>query len=134
MPNQRVIRILIADDHALMRQGLREICEMADGVTVVAEAANGTEAVALWRSTTPDIVLMDLSMPSVDGTEAIRQIIREAPTARIIAFTMYRSSQDLAAAVRAGARACLNKTIQAADLIAAIQAVHRGESLLEGGQ
>lgn len=113
-----------------MRQGLRDICESAGDISVVAEATSGVEAVALWRSTRPDIVLMDLSMPGVDGTEAIRQITREAPDARIVAFTMYRSAQDLAAAVHAGARACLNKTIQAPDLIAAIQAVHRGESLL----
>jgi DNA-binding NarL/FixJ family response regulator len=126
-----VIRILIADDHALMRQGLREICTSAGGMSVVAEAADGSEAVALWRSTRPDIVLMDLSMPGMDGTEAIGQIIREAPETRIIAFTMYRASWDLAAAVRAGARACLNKTIAAGDLIAAIEAVHRGECLLD---
>lgn len=125
-----MIRILIADDHALMRQGLREICTSLGGWTVVGEAASGAEAVELWRVTRPDIALMDLSMPGGDGTEAIRQIIHEAPEARIIAFTMYRSSADLTAAVSAGARACLNKTIQAGDLVAAIEAVHRGESLL----
>ena len=114
-----------------MRQGLREICTSVDGWTVVGEAASGAEAVELWRATQPDIVLMDLSMPGGDGTEAIRRIIREAPEARIIAFTMYRSSHALAAAVRAGAKACLNKTIQADDLITAIEAVHRGESLLD---
>lgn len=126
-----MIRILIADDHALMRQGLREICTSIGGWTVVGEAASGAEAVELWRATRPDVALMDLSMPGVDGTEAIRQIIRESPEARIIAFTMYRSAQDLVAAVRAGARACLNKTISAGDLIGAIEAVHRGESLLD---
>lgn len=126
-----MIRILIADDHALMRQGLREICTSLGGWTVVGEAATGAEAVELWRDTRPDIALMDLSMPGVDGTEAIRQIVREAPEARIIAFTMYRSARDLAAAVRAGARACLNKTMPTDDLIAAIQAVHRGEHLLD---
>jgi DNA-binding NarL/FixJ family response regulator len=126
-----VIRILIADDHALMRQSLREICTSLGGWTVVGEAASGAEAVELWRATRPDIALMDLSMPGVDGTEAIRHIIRDAPEARIIAFTMYRSAPDLAAAILAGARACLNKTIRADDLIAAINAVHRGESLLD---
>jgi DNA-binding NarL/FixJ family response regulator len=123
------IRILIADDHALMRRSLREICTVLGGCAVVAEAATSTEAVTLWRATRPDVVLMDLSMPDMDGTEAIRQIIREAPEARIIAFTMYRASWELAAAIDAGARACLNKTIRASELIAAIEAVHRGESL-----
>ena len=130
-PNQRVIRVLIADDHALMRQGLREICTSIGGFEVAAEAAGGAEAVALCRTTRPDVTLMDLSMPDMDGEEAIRHIIREAPRSRIIAFTMYRAEWDLVAAVRAGARACLLKTAHAGELVAAIQAVHRGEYLAD---
>lgn len=126
-----MIRILIADDHALMRQGLREICASIGGFAVVAEAASAAEAVALWTTTAPDVGLMDLSMPDMDGTEAIRQIVRETPASRIIAFTMYRAEWDLVEAVRAGARACLLKTVDAAELVAAIQAVHRGEYLAD---
>lgn len=126
-----MIRILIADDHALMRQGLREICTSVGGFDVVAEAANAAEAVALWKTAMPDVGLMDLSLPDLDGTEAIRQIVREAPASRIIAFTMYRAEWDLVAAVRAGARACFLKTIDAAELVAAIQAVHSGEYLAD---
>lgn len=125
------IRILIADDHVLMRQGLREICTTIGGFAVVAEATTSAEAVALWTATAPDVGLIDLSMPDLDGTEAIRQIVREAPASRIIAFTMYRAEWDLVAAVRAGARACLLKTVDAAELVAAIQAVHRGEYLAD---
>jgi NarL family two-component system response regulator LiaR len=126
-----VIRILIVDDHALMRQSLREICTHLGRCAVVADAGSGGEAVALWRATQPDVVLMDLSLPDVDGTEAIRVITREAPASRIIAFTMYRAEWDMVAAVRAGARACLLKTVDAAELVAAIQAVHRGEYLAD---
>lgn len=130
MPEPAPIRILIADDHTLMRQGLREICEGA-GLAVVAEARNGADAVSLRRTAHPDVTLMDLAMPQVDGTEAIRQIITEAPQSRIIALTMYREEPYMLAAIRAGARAYLLKTVEAAELIAAIQAVHRGEFLID---
>jgi two-component system NarL family response regulator len=124
------IRILIVDDHALMRRGLREICEGLGGFTVVAEATGGAEAVARRRITQPDVILMDLSMPDVDGAEAIRRIMRDAPTSRIIALTMYPGESHMLAAVRAGARAYLLKTTEADELVAAIRAVHRGEYLV----
>ncbi len=73
------IRILIADDHTLVRQGLRQLCEGMGGFTVVAEAEDGAQAVALARTTQPDVILMDIVMPEVDGVEAIRQIIQETP-------------------------------------------------------
>lgn len=130
MPEQAPIRILIADDHTLMRQGLVEICTGA-GFAVVAEAKNGAEAVSLRRTARPDVILMDLAMPQVDGTEAIRQIIDEAPLSRIIALTMYREEPYMLAAIRAGARAYLLKSVEAAELIAAIEAVHRGEFLID---
>ncbi len=130
MPETAPIRILIADDHTLMRQGLREICTGA-GFAVVAEAKNGADAVSLRLTARPDVILMDLAMPQVDGTEAIRQIIAEAPQSRIIALTMYREEPYMLAAIRAGARAYLLKTVEAAELIAAIQAVHRGEFLID---
>ncbi|WP_423225590.1 response regulator [Candidatus Amarolinea aalborgensis] len=125
------IRILIADDHTLVRQGLRQLCEGLGGYTVVAEAAHGAEAVALARTTQPDVILMDIVMPDVDGAEAIRQIMRETPTARIIALTMYRQEQYMLDAIRAGARGYLLKTVDAHELIAAIEAVHRGDYLMD---
>lgn len=130
MPAPPPIRILIADDHDLMRQGLREVCEGLGGFTVVGEAKGGAEAVALRWITQPDVILMDLSMPEVDGAEAIRRILRGAPASRIIALTMYPGESHMLAAVRAGARAYLLKTAEAGELIAAIQAVHRGEYLI----
>lgn len=129
-PN-RPIRVLIADDHTLMRQGLRQLCEEMGGFTVVAEADSGADAVALARTTRPDVILMDIVMPDVDGVEAIRQIMRETPEARIIALTMYRREQYMLDAIRAGARGYLLKTVDAAELIAAIEAVHRGDYLVD---
>ncbi len=125
------IRLLIADDHTLVRQGLRQLCEGPGGFRVVAEAENGAQAVALARTVNPDVILMDIVMPDTDGVEAIREIMRETPTARIIALTMYRQEEYMLDAVRAGARGYLLKTVDACDLIAAIKAVHRGDYLID---
>ena len=125
------IRILIADDHTLVRQGLRQLCEGLGGFTIVAEVENGAQAVALARTARPDVILMDIVMPDVDGVEAIRQIMAETPAARIIALTMYRQEQYMLDAIRAGARGYLLKTVDAGELIAAIKAVHRGDYLID---
>lgn len=125
------IRILIADDHTLMRQGLHEICTSTGGFTVVGEAKDGAEAIDLRRSCAPDVILMDLAMPRMDGVDAIRRILADAPASRIIALTMYREEPYMLAAIRAGARAYLLKTVDASELIAAIEAVHRGEYLVD---
>lgn len=125
------IRILIADDHTLVRQGLRQLCEGLGGFVVVAEAENGTRAVALAHTTQPDVILMDIVMPELDGVQAIRKIIYATPTARIIALTMYREEQYMLDAIRAGARGYLLKTVDAGDFIAAIEAVHRGAYLID---
>ncbi len=125
------IRILIADDHTLMRQGLRQLCEGLGGFTVIAEAETGARAVELARTARPDVILMDIVMPDLDGVQAIRQILHDTPTARIIALTMYREEQYMLDAIRAGARGYLLKTVDARDLIAAIEAVHRGAYLID---
>jgi two-component system, NarL family, response regulator LiaR len=125
------VRILIVDDHTLMRQGLHEICAGLGGFTVVGEARSGAEAVALRRTAQPDVILMDLAMPEMDGAEAIRRIMSEAPASRIIALTMYREEPFMLAAIRAGARAYLLKTVEAAELIDTVNAVHRGEYLID---
>lgn len=125
------IKILIADDHTLMRQGLSQLCEGMGGFSVVAQAVDGSQAVALARTTRPDVILMDIVMPNMDGVEAIRRIMDADPTARIIALTMYRQEQYMLDAIRAGARGYLLKTVDADDLIAAIEAVHRGDYLID---
>jgi NarL family two-component system response regulator LiaR len=125
------IRILIVDDHTLMRQGLRQLCEGLGGFAVVGEAKNGAQAVVLACSAQPEVILMDIVMPDLDGVHAIRQIIQTTPAARIIALTMYREEQYMLDAIRAGARGYLLKTVDAAELIAAIEAVHRGAYLID---
>lgn len=126
-----LIRILIADDHTLMRQGLRQLCKGLGHFMVVAEAENGIQAVELARSTHPDVILMDMIMPDMDGVQAIYQILHDVPSACIIALTMYREEKLMLDAARAGARGYLLKTVDAAELIAAIEAVHRGEYLID---
>ena len=125
------IRILIAEDHTLARQGLRQLCEALGSFVVVAEAKDGAQAVALARTTQPDVILMDIVMPELDGAAAIRQIMVETPAARLIARTMYRQEQYMLDAIRAGARGYLLKTVDARELIAAIEAVHRGDYLID---
>lgn len=125
------INILLADDHTLLRQGLRQLCEGMGGFVVVAEAENGAQAVAQTSRAHPDVILMDIVMPDLNGVEAIRQIIATQPQARIIALTMYREEQYMLDAIRAGARGYLLKTVDAAELIAAIEAVHRGDYLID---
>ena len=125
------IRLLIADDHTLVRQALRQLCAGLGGFDVVAEAESGAQAVALAHTTRPDVILMDIVMPAVNGVEAIRQIIGANPAARIIALTMYRQEKYMLDAIRAGARGYLLKTVDAEELIAAVEAVHRGDYLID---
>ncbi|HRJ40721.1 MAG: response regulator transcription factor [Caldilineaceae bacterium] len=125
------IRILIADDHTLVRQGLRQLCEGLGGFAVVGEADNGAQAVALAHTTQPDVILMDIAMPDVDGVAAIGQILSANPAARIIALTIHRQEQYMLDAIRAGARGYLLKSVDAAELMAAIEAVHRGDYLID---
>ena len=125
------IKLLIADDHTLVRQGLRQLCEALGGFKVVAEAADGAQATALASTEKPDVILMDILMPEVDGVEAIRRILRANAAARIITLTMYREEQYMLAAIRAGARGYLLKTVDARELVNAIQAVYEGNYLID---
>ena len=127
------IRLLIADDHRLFRHGLRQICEAVGGFEVVGEAENGQEAVHLARELKPDVILMDISMPELDGVQATGLITQEDPSAQVIVLTMYRQDRHVFAAIRAGAQGYLLKDVDEQDLFAAIRAVHRGEALIEPG-
>jgi NarL family two-component system response regulator LiaR len=125
-----VIRVLIVDDHAVVRRGLRTFLELQDEIEVVGEAEDGDEAVAAVEQLGPDVVLMDLVMPRVDGIEAIRQVRERRPATRVIALTSFVDDDRLFPAVRAGAAGYLLKDVQPQDLVAAIRTVHGGESLL----
>lgn len=127
------IRVLIADDHRLFRQGLRQICEALGWFEVVGEAENGQEAVELARWLKPDVVLMDISMPVLDGVEATRLITADNPAVRVIILTMYKQDRYVFEAIKAGARGYLLKDIDEQEFVDAVRAVHRGEALIDPG-
>ena len=129
--NERRIRVLIADDHVLVRRGLAAIINMEEDATVVGEAGDGAEALTLWRELKPDVTLMDLRMPSVEGVEAIRRIRAEDASAAIIVLTTFDHDEDIYAGLRAGAKAYLLKDVQPEELFRCIRAVHAGEAYLQ---
>jgi NarL family two-component system response regulator LiaR len=124
------IRLLIADDHRLFRRGLCQICEILGGFEVVGEAKNGQEAVDLACRLKPDVILMDINMPVLDGVQATRLITEENPSARVIILTMYRQDQYVLEAIKAGARGYLLKDIDEQVLVDAVHAVRRGEAMI----
>jgi NarL family two-component system response regulator LiaR len=124
------IRVLVADDHAVVRQGLRTFLELQQDVEVVADVPDGARALAAAREHRPDVVLMDLVMPGMDGSEAIRQIVRERPATRVIALTSFLDDDHVFPAVRAGAAGYLLKDVEPQELVKAIRTVHAGEALL----
>jgi two-component system NarL family response regulator len=127
MDEGNLIRILVADDNFLVRLGLGAVLNAQSGMTVIAEAGNGRQAVELFRQHAPDIVLMDLRMPLMTGVEATKAIRSEYPGARIIVLTTYDGDEDIYRALQAGARAYLLKDVLREDLLAAIRAVHAGQ-------
>ncbi len=125
------IRVLIADDQALVRRGFRMVLEIEPDLEVVGEAADGLEAVALTRGLAPDVVLMDVRMPNVDGVEATRRLTVDARChARVIMLTTFDMDDYVYDALRAGASGFLLKDIRPELLVSGIQSVHAGESLL----
>jgi DNA-binding NarL/FixJ family response regulator len=124
------IRVLIADDHPVVRTGLAAVLVQQADLELVGEAENGERAVALYREHQPDVCLMDLRMPVMDGVEAIRTITTEFPSARILALTTYEGDADIRRALEAGARGYLLKDMLLTDVIQAVRAVRRGERVI----
>ncbi|MGD9099771.1 MAG: response regulator transcription factor [Anaerolineae bacterium] len=124
------IRVLIADDHPVVRNGLRGFLETYVDINVVGEAQNGRQAVALAREHVPDVILMDLLMPEMDGVEAISQIVLFSPTTRIIVLTSYTEDEFLFPAMHAGASGYLLKDVEPEELVSALRAAVRGHATL----
>jgi NarL family two-component system response regulator LiaR len=125
------IRVLIVDDHAVVREGLRTFLELQDGIEVVGEAADGEEALGEAERLQPDVVLMDLVMPRLGGVEAMRGLRRHAPSARVVILTSFLDDERLLPAVRAGAAGYLLKNVEPRELARAIRLADAGEALLD---
>jgi DNA-binding NarL/FixJ family response regulator len=126
-----MIRLLIADDHAVVRTGLRQLVRTFDDVELVGEAANGKEAVTLCAERKPEVVLMDLEMPVLDGIEATRQIVAAQPGVAVVVLTSFSDRDEILRALDAGAVGYLLKDAEPADLARAVDAAARGEAPLD---
>jgi DNA-binding NarL/FixJ family response regulator len=124
------IRILLADDHALLREGTRELLEREEDLQVVAEAGDGEEAVRLTESQRPDVAIMDIAMPKLNGIEATKRIKSLCPATAVLILTAYDDDQYIYALLEAGAAGYLLKNVRRRDLIEAVRAVNAGESVL----
>ncbi len=127
------VRVMIVDDHAVVRQGLRLFLDLQDDIAVVGEARDGADALRQIDALQPDVVLMDLMMPRMDGIEAVHRIKAVRPDTRIIVLTSFGDDDKLFAALRAGATGFLLKDVSPQDLVAAVHAARRGESSLSPG-
>jgi two-component system, NarL family, response regulator LiaR len=124
------IKVLIADDHAVVREGTRQILEQEPDIEVLAEAADGEEAVRLANSWKPDVVIMDVSMPRLDGIAATKQIKAALPKTAVLVLSAYDDDQFVFSLLEAGAAGYLLKSVRGHELVQAIRAVHGGESVL----
>jgi NarL family two-component system response regulator LiaR len=124
------IKILIADDHAVVREGTRRILEQEQDLEVVAEASDGEEAVRLATSSKPDVAIIDISMPKLDGIEATKQIKALCPATTVLILTAYDDEQFIFSLLEAGAAGYLLKSVRGRELVDAVCAVHAGESVL----
>lgn len=122
------ITILLADDHTVVRQGLKALLEAQPDMTVVGEAANGRQAMQLARKLVPDVVVMDIAMPSLNGLEATRQIIHAVPTAKVLILSSYNDDEYVSQLTEAGAAGYLLKQTAATDLIRAIREIRKGKA------
>jgi len=125
------IRVLIVDDHSVVREGLRTFLELQDGIEVAGEAADGEEAVREAERLRPDVVLMDLVMPRLDGVSAMRELRERAPATRVVVLTSFLDDERLLPAIRAGAAGYLLKNVQPRELARAVRLAAGGEALID---
>ncbi|WP_428964737.1 response regulator [Micromonospora fluostatini] len=125
-----MISVLLVDDHALVRAGVAGLLAGEPDITVVGEAASGHEAVTAARALRPDVVLMDLRLPGLDGATATERVLAESPATRVVVLTTYETDADILRAVEAGAAGYLLKDVSRADLVAAVRTAARGDTVL----
>jgi DNA-binding NarL/FixJ family response regulator len=131
MTDTEVIRILAVDDHPLLRAGVAALVETQPDMTIAGEASSGREAIEAFRSVRPDITLMDVQMPDMDGIDAILAIRSEFPQARVIVLTTYEGDALAYRALKAGARAYILKSLVRKDLLNTIRSVHAGQKRIQ---
>ena len=132
-PKMKPVSVLLVDDHALIRRGLTDLIRYESDLNVAGEASNGQEAVEAARKLNPDIIVMDLMMPEIDGVEATRRIKAERPDSRILILTTFGTSADVARAMAAGASGAIMKDAETDDQLAAIRAVAAGGKAFSPG-
>jgi len=130
MQNLEKIRVLCVDDHPLVRKGIASLLSTESDVVLIAEASTGREAIELFRRFEPDVTLMDLRLPDLDGVTVTRMIRQEFPEARILALTSYDGDQDIYSAIEAGVRGYLLKEVVHSEVLRAIRTVHAGKRVL----
>mgnify|MGYP003886466613 CR=1 FL=1 len=126
----RPISVLIADDHSIVRSGVRALLELKEDIEVVGEASNGREALDLVAQLRPDVVLMDITMPLMDGLEATRRIVKAHPDTKVIVLTQHMNKEQALSAIKAGAAGIVPKKAGPSELVSAIQAVSEGDSFI----
>jgi DNA-binding NarL/FixJ family response regulator len=131
MVDMQLIHVVLADDHAVVRKGIREFLEEEDDIAVVAEAADGGQAVALVGQYQPDVAVLDIQMPGTSGIEATRLIKAQYPDVRVLILTAYDDDPYVFALLQAGASGYILKTADSSELVQAVRAVYRGESALD---
>jgi DNA-binding NarL/FixJ family response regulator len=124
------IRLLVADDHAIMRDGIRALVGLHEDIEIVGEAATGQEAIAKAQELMPDVIIMDIAMPGLDGLEATRRILRANPKAKVLVLSQYDDKEYIISAIKAGSTGYVPKRALGSELVSAIRAVYHGGSFL----
>ncbi len=124
------IKVLVVDDHAIMRDGIRALVGLHDDIEIVGEASEGKEAIGKTRELVPDVIVMDIAMPGMDGLEATRRIRKKNPAVKVLVLTQYDNREYILSAIKAGAAGYVPKRALGSELVLAIRAVHQGDSFL----